>query len=442
MSGLVASAPVPASILSSKLFYDRAVINVRSGDGGNGHMSFRREKNIPTGGPDGGDGGKGGSVILRADRSKNSLLDFRFRHKFFAQNGDDGQKDNKTGKSAADLVIAVPPGTLVISEATNELLADLLAEGDEIIVAEGGRGGLGNARFKNSIRQTPRFATSGKTGQELLLRLELKLIADVALIGYPNAGKSTLLSMISAAKPKIADYPFTTLEPVLGVVSKGDFRFVVADIPGLIEGAAEGAGMGHDFLRHVERTKIFLHLLDASGQEGRDPFTDFTVINQELQKYKDLLAQRPQWVILNKIDITPAEKITELQEKITKAGFKTYAISAATRAGVDQLVNDLAAEVAKLPDSSPYDAEELRKKYVYEPEDKFTIVSQGGMLSVKGAWIRELLQSTNFDDYESRRHFQRQIERFGLEKTLRAAGMKDGDTVLLAGSEFEFEEEL
>ncbi len=404
-------------------------------------MSFRREKNIPAGGPDGGDGGKGGSVIMRVNAAKNTLLDFRFRHNFIAQNGTNGGSNNRTGKSAPDLIIEVPPGTIVRSADTNELIADLLEDGAEIVLAEGGKGGIGNSKFANSVRQAPRFSTSGKTGQELRVNLELKLIADVALIGFPNAGKSTLLSVISAAKPKIADYPFTTLEPVLGVVAKDDFRFVVADIPGLISGAAEGAGMGHDFLRHIERTRILLHLVDASGQEGRDPYSDFQVINQELLRYKEELAERPQWVLLNKTDITPEVELKNLQEKIEQEGYKVYLISAATKDGVDKLVNDLAAEVQALPPSLPYDESELRRKYSFTDEEKFTIKRQGEKLAVEGAWIRELLQSTNFSDYESRRHFQRQIDAAGLEKALLAVGMKAGDTVLLDGSEFEFDED-
>ncbi len=404
-------------------------------------MSFRREKNIPTGGPDGGNGGKGGSVIIRVNAAKNTLFDFRFRHKFYAENGANGSNNNRTGKSAPDLIIEVPPGTIIRSADTNELIADLMEDGAEIVIAEGGRGGLGNSNFANSIRQTPRFATSGKTGQELRVSLELKLIADVALIGFPNAGKSTLLSVVSAAKPKIADYPFTTVEPMLGVVVKGDFRFVVADIPGLISGAAEGAGMGHDFLRHIERTRILLHLIDASGQEDRDPYSDFKIINNELLQYKEELAERPQWVLLNKTDITAEEELNELREKIEQEGYKVYLISAATKDGVEKLVNDLAAEVQALPPSLPYEESELRKTYRFAEDEKFTIMRQGKKLAVEGAWIRELLQSTNFSDYESRRHFQRQIDAAGLEKALIAFGMKAGDSVLLDGSEFEFDED-
>jgi len=404
-------------------------------------MSFRREKNIPNGGPDGGNGGRGGSVIIRVNAAKNTLLDFRFRHKFFAENGANGGNNNRMGKSAPDLIIEVPPGTIVRSADNDELIADLVEDDAEIVIAEGGRGGLGNINFANSIRQAPRFATAGKTGQELRVKLELKLIADVALIGFPNAGKSTLLSVISAAKPKIADYPFTTVEPILGVVAKDDFRFVVADIPGLISGAAEGAGMGHDFLRHIERTRILLHLIDASGQEGRDPYADFQIINNELYRYKEELAERPQWVLLNKTDITPAEELKELKAKIERDGYKVYLISAATKDGVEQLIDDLAAEVQSLPPSLPYEESELLKTYRFVEEEKFTIMKQGGKLAVEGAWIRELLQSTNFDDYESRRHFQRQIDASGLEEALFAAGMKAGDTVLLDGSEFEFDED-
>lgn len=375
---------------------------------------------------------------MRVDTAKNTLIDFRFRRKFFAENGANGGTNKKTGKSAADLIIPVPPGTMVRREDTGELIADLIEPGDEVVLVKGGRGGIGNAKFATSVRQTPRFATAGKTGQELAIKLELKLIADVALIGFPNAGKSTLLSVISAAKPKIADYPFTTTEPVLGVVTKGDFSFVAADIPGLIEGAAGGAGMGHDFLRHIERTRILLHLVDVSGQEGRDPYSDFTIINRELREYRPELAKRPQWVLLNKIDLADPTTIRELRSKLEQEGYPVYEISAATKEGVDKLVNNLAAAVAKLPPFFPDETKELRKVYRFEPEEKFTIVRQGERLSVKGAWIRELILSTNFSDYESRRHFQRKVDEAGLEDALRAVGMEDGDTVLLDGTEFEF----
>lgn len=422
----------------SSQFFDHATIHVRSGNGGNGCVSFRREKYVPNGGPDGGHGGRGGDVVLRADANKNTLRDFRFKHHFFAENGQHGMGSLRAGASAPDLVIAVPPGTLVFDADEEVLIADLREDGESITVAKGGRGGRGNSAFKNAVRQAPKFATAGTTGVELTLRLELRLLADVALIGYPNAGKSTLLSVISAAKPKIADYPFTTLQPVLGVVEVSDTRFTVADVPGLIEDAASGAGMGHDFLRHVERARLLLHVIDASGLYGTDPFDALHIINRELERYKASLAKKPQWVVLNKADVADAEITAHLKEEAEAAGYRTFVISAVTRQGVPALLGALAETVTKLPPAEPEELSDRVK--VYRPKERypFTLSRAREGIAVEGPFIRELMLSTNFRDTESVRRFQRLIEESGLEAALLEAGVREGDTVLLDGSHFEF----
>ncbi len=419
------------------MFYDQATIKVRSGNGGNGCVSFRREKYIPDGGPDGGHGGRGGDVILRAEKNKNTLQDFRYKRHFFAKDGEGGMGNLRTGASAEDLIVKVPTGTLVFDDDTGVLLADLKADGDEIVVAKGGRGGRGNASFKNSIRQAPKFASAGTTGVERTLRLELRLLADVALLGYPNAGKSTLLSVISAAKPKIADYPFTTIKPVLGVVQKDESSIVVADVPGIIENASQGAGMGLDFLRHAERSRLLLHVIDASGLYGVDPLNAFHTINNELKSYKSSMAEKEQWVVLSKIDVADSEIVDLLESEIKAEGFRVFKVSAVTHAGVSELVNALLSEVDKLP--AP-DLDEQAAIPVYRPKEAFpfTVRRKRGVVSVEGSFIRELMLSTNFSDTESTRRFQRLIVESGIEAALLEAGVEDGETVLLDGSHFEF----
>ncbi len=420
------------------MFFDQVKIEVRSGDGGNGCVSFRREKYIPNGGPDGGHGGRGGDVVLRADKNKNTLQDFRFKHHFFADNGSHGMGNLCTGASAKDLEILVPPGTLVFDDEENYLIADLKEDGDTVVVAKGGRGGRGNSSFANSVRQSPKFATAGITGVTVNLRLELRLLADVALIGFPNAGKSTLLSVISAAKPKVADYPFTTIRPVLGVVSEGDTRFTVADVPGLIEDAASGAGMGHDFLRHVERAKLLVHVIDASGLYGTDPFTAYQVIRGELEKYKESLLNKPQWVVLNKIDSADPEIVEWLREKISQENEHVFLLSGVTHQGVSAWVKAMAAAVPILPPVVL--DEESNNVRVYRPKERypFTIKREHDVVAVEGPFIRELMLSTNFGDTESTRRFQRLIVESGIEAALLEAGVREGDTVLLDGSHFEF----
>ena len=419
------------------MFYDHASIEVRSGNGGNGAVSFRREKYIPNGGPDGGNGGRGGHIIIRADRSLNTLQDYRFKHHFSAGDGQPGRGNKMTGASGADLVLKVPPGTLILHSETREMIADLREDGNEITVARGGAGGRGNVNFANSVRQAPRFATAGKTGEKLRIDLELRLLADAALVGFPNAGKSTLLSVVSAAKPKIASYPFTTLEPVLGLVEVGGARFVLVDVPGLIEGASEGAGMGHDFLRHIERARILIQVLDASSFDGTDPIDRFHALNAELEKYKNLIGRRPMWVVINKIDLVEEEEVDKLENRIEREGYRVFALSAATTAGVKDFVRALAAVVLTLPLPELEEAEQ-RKIYRFEKKYDFEIKRQKGLVSVEGPFIRELMLSTNFSDTESFRHFQKRIIESGIQDALLDAGVEEGDEVLLDGSSFEF----
>ena len=419
------------------MFYDHASIEVRSGNGGNGCVSFRREKYIPNGGPDGGNGGRGGSVIIRADRNLNTLQDYRFKHHFFAEDGQAGRAKRMAGAAGADVVLKVPPGTLVLLSGTREMMADLRQEGDEVVVAKGGNGGRGNVTFANSVRQAPRFATSGKTGETLKIDLELRLLADAALVGFPNAGKSTLLSVVSAARPKVASYPFTTLQPILGMVELGGTRFVLVDVPGLIEGASQGAGMGHDFLRHVERARILIHVLDASSLDGSDPMDRYRILNQELENYKNLLGKRPIWVLLNKIDLVEDQELERIRSLIQADGYPVYAVSAATTQGVKPFIQALAAQVISLPIPDLEEIEHL-KVYRFEKKYDFTLTRQKGLVAVEGPFIRELMQSTNFSDTESFRHFQKRILESGIQDALLDAGVEEGDEVYLDGSSFEF----
>ena len=419
------------------MFYDHASIEVRSGKGGNGAVSFRREKYIPNGGPDGGNGGRGGSVIIRADRNLNTLQDYRFKHHFFAQDGQPGRAKRQAGASGEDMVLKVPPGTLVLLSGTREMIADLHHDGDEVLVARGGNGGRGNVTFANPVRQAPRFATAGKSGETLKIDLELRLLDDAALIGFPNAGKSTLLSVVSAARPKIASYPFTTLQPVLGLVVVGGARCVLVDVPGLIEGAAQGAGMGHDFLRHVERARILIHVLDLSSFDGSDPMDRYRAINQELESYKNLLGKRPIWVVLNKMDLVEKEEVDRIRQLIEADGYPVYAISAATTEGVKPFIQDLAAQVLTLPIPELEEVQQL-KVYRFEKKYDFQLTRLKGKLAVEGPFIRELMESTNFSDTESFRHFQKRILESGIQDALLDAGAEEGDEIFLDGSSFEF----
>ncbi len=419
------------------MFFDRTTIEIKSGNGGNGCVSFRREKYIPNGGPDGGNGGRGGDVTIRADRNVNTLQEYRFQRHFAAGNGEDGKGKKMVGAGGADLVLKVPPGTLILESESRELVADLRNDGDEVLVAKGGAGGRGNMNFANPVRQAPRFATAGKLGTTLKLDLELRLLADAALVGFPNAGKSTLLSVMSAAKPKIASYPFTTLQPILGVVDVSGARFVLADVPGLIEGASEGAGMGHDFLRHVERARLLLHVLDVSNFDGIEPMDRFVALNRELENYKNLLDSRPQWVVLNKIDLVTEDTVQKLRDDLEALGYRVFAVSGATTEGVTELKQALAAEVLTLP---PPELDEIGRLKVYRLDKKydFSVSEQKGVVSVEGPFIHELMQSTNFSDAESFRHFQKRIVDSGIQDALLDAGVEEGDDVLMDGVLFEF----
>ena len=420
------------------MFIDEAKIQVRAGNGGNGMVSFHTAKYVPNGGPDGGDGGRGGSVVFVADPGMNTLQAFRFKRKFVAEDGEKGGRRQQYGHSGPNLRIAVPVGTVVRDQESGRILADFTEAGQEIVIAHGGRGGKGNIHFANSIRQAPNFARAGEPGESFDLVVELKLLADVGLVGFPNVGKSTLLSVISAARPKIADYPFTTIEPNLGVCVVDDFSFVVADIPGLIEGASEGLGLGHDFLRHVERTRLLIHVVDASGQDGRDPIADFDQINRELEAFNATLASRPQIVALNKIDDTDPEKLAILKQTLTERGYPVFPICAPIGEGVSDLMKKTAELVRTLPPtliSEPVSAETV---YRFEEEALFQIERDGAVFVVTGNWIAGLVNSTNFDDSESLQYFQRLLRKKGVIAALEKAGVAEGDLIRLHDAEFEF----
>ncbi len=420
------------------MFIDSAKIYVKAGSGGNGMVSFHTEKYVPNGGPDGGNGGRGGNVIFYADEGLGTLQDFRYKRKYAAQDGEKGGRRRMAGRKGEDLRIRVPIGTLIKDADSGRILADLTEKGQEIVIASGGRGGAGNVSFANSVRQAPNFARAGEPGEEFNLQIELKLLADVGLVGFPNVGKSTLLSMISAAHPKIADYPFTTLEPQLGVVSVNDSSFVIADIPGLIEGAHEGQGLGLDFLKHIERTRMIVHVLDASGHAGRDPLADFDQINAELTAFSEQLAERPQVVALNMIDMAELDALDALQNSLEERGYKVFRICAPINEGLQDLVNYLAEQVSKLPQTILIEPIEDIVKYTYEQEALFDIEQVDGVYRVTGSWIENLVESTNFDDPESLQYFQRLIRRKGVIDALEKAGVQEGDPVALHDLEFEF----
>ena len=422
-------------------FIDEARIFVQGGDGGNGAVSFRREKFVPHGGPDGGDGGRGGSVVLIVDEGLNTLLEFRFNRHFKAERGEHGGGSRKHGRSGRDLYVRVPPGTAVYDEEGN-LLADLTQHGQTFVAARGGRGGRGNARFATPTHQAPRMAEKGEPGQARWLRLELKLLADVGFVGMPNAGKSTLLSRVSAARPKVADYPFTTLTPVLGVVRFDDgFTMVCADIPGLIEGAHAGAGLGHDFLRHVERTRVLVHLVDAAATEGRDPVEDYRVIRLELERYDPRLAGLPTVVAANKCDLPDAQQHVERLRRIAEGeGRPFHAISAATGQGVDALLHQVRRllEEARAQDRR----EETGQVRVYRAPRRppFEVTREGEAFRVRGAAVERWVAMTDFDNEEAVWYLQRRLRRSGVEEALRRAGATGGDLVRIGEWEFVFDE--
>ena len=421
------------------MFIDIAKITVKSGSGGNGAVSFHREKYVAAGGPDGGDGGRGGDVILRATKDKNTLLDFRYTRKFFAPDGEKGRSGRSSGKSGEHMVVVVPAGTLVKDADSEKIIADLRDDGQEFVIAKGGNGGFGNARFATPTRQAPKFAKPGIPGVEREVILELKLIADVGLLGFPNVGKSTFLSVVSDAKPKIANYHFTTLIPNLGVVSMGYDGFVIADIPGIIEGAAEGVGLGHEFLRHVERTRILIHIIDVSGVEGRDPLEDFDAINSELEKYSPKLAAKSQIIAANKSDLPMFdENFAEFKETLEARGYTVFAISAATKQGVTELLNHAYNELSKLPiEDFEIDEDEFEVVDTLDTSE-VTVTLEDEVFYVEGGRAERLVGSVNFDDYESLQYFQRALRRIGIIDQLKEAGAVDGSIVHIYGVEFEY----
>jgi len=424
------------------MFIDVARIFVKGGNGGNGAVAFRREKYEPAGGPAGGDGGDGGSVILEADRNIRTLMDFRYKSHYKAENGEDGRNKKQFGKKASDLVLKVPVGTIIKDEETGAVIADLSADKQTTVIAKGGRGGKGNAKFTTSTRQAPRFAQGGSKGEERWIILELKLLADVGLIGFPNVGKSTLLSIMTDATPKIANYHFTTITPNLGVVEIGQGKsFVIADIPGLIEGAHEGVGLGHDFLRHIERNKILVHVIDVSAQEGREPIDDFSKINEELKKYNPKLVEKPQIVVANKMDLPQSkENFSKLSDEAKKLGFDIYGISAATGEGIKALEYAIWNKLEEVGDVEPV-VEVVDREKLYElnrKSNEVIVKKENGVYFVEGYPIEKLLNSTNFDDMESLRHFQSIIRKRGIVDELKKLGINNEDIVNICGYEFEF----
>ena len=421
------------------MFVDIAKIHLKAGNGGNGAVSFHREKFVAAGGPDGGDGGKGGDIIFKADSNLSTLADFRYKRKYTAQSGENGGTSRCTGKSAPNLVISVPVGTLVKDAETGRIIADV--SGDEpVVIAKGGNGGWGNQHFGNATRQIPRFAKSGNPGEELDVTLELKLLADVGLIGFPNVGKSTLVSVVSEAKPKIANYHFTTLTPVLGVVRLDEgSSFVMADIPGLIEGAGEGIGLGHEFLRHVGRCRLLLHVIDVSGSEGRDPIDDFEKINHELSVFSEELTLAPQIIVGNKCDLIEEDEIERLKDYFEGLGYKFFPVMAAIAEGTDELINYVASELQKLPPIKIYEAEEKPVEEVDRNRRKFTVRFDGTYYYVEDCdWLMEVMNNVDPDDYESLQYFERVIRECGIIDALERKGCSEGDTVKILDIEFDY----
>ncbi|BCJ86005.1 GTPase ObgE [Effusibacillus dendaii] len=428
------------------MFVDTAQVYVKGGDGGNGIVSFRREKYVPEGGPAGGDGGKGGDVVLVVDEGLRTLLDFRYQRHFKAPRGEYGKTKNQHGANAEDLLVKVPPGTTVSDADTGEFLGDLTRHGQRLVVARGGRGGRGNTRFATAANKAPEIAEKGEPGQERWIRLELKVIADVGLVGFPSVGKSTLLSVVSAAKPKIGAYHFTTISPNLGVVESGDGRsFVLADLPGLIEGAHEGHGLGDQFLRHVERTKVIVHVVDMAAAEGRDPWEDYLKINEELKLYNEKLAERPMIVVANKMDLPGAEEqLAEFRKKLG-ADTPVYPISGVTKEGVQQLLYAIADLLDSLPerDETLIDEPVVEERKVYrleEEPDEFTISRDNEVFVVHSAKIEKLIKMTNFDQYDAVKRFQRILKQMGVDDALRKRGAEDGSTIRIGELEFDFVE--
>lgn len=422
------------------MFVDLVKIRIRSGKGGDGRVSFHREKYIAAGGPDGGDGGKGGDVVFVVDDNLSTLLDFRMKRKYVAPDGEMGGTKKSFGKAGKDIVIRVPRGTLIKDAETGLLIHDM-SDDQPYVAARGGKGGWGNVHFATPTRQAPRFARPGMPGQELYITLELKLIADVGLVGFPNVGKSTFLSVCSAARPKIANYHFTTLSPNLGVVYVDEgASFVMADIPGIIEGAADGAGLGHDFLRHIDRCRLLVHMIDVSGSEGRDPVEDLETINGELSHYSPALAQRPQIVVANKCDILPedSDNLERLKARAEEEGYLFMTLSAASMQGVRELVGVIYNELQKLPPVTVFEPEYVPVQEEMPDERDVDITVVDGVYVVTGRWIDKIVASVNFDDYESRMYFERVLRKAGIFDRLEEAGIQEKDTVDVGGIQFEY----
>ena len=419
-------------------FVDRVKITAKAGNGGNGSASFHREKFVINGGPDGGDGGSGGDILIHADVNMHTLLDFRFKSKYTAENGEDGKANRCTGKRGEDLTIKVPVGTVIYDDATGRVMADMDQPGETRMLLKGGKGGWGNQHFATPTRQAPNFAKPGVKTEIRTLRLELKTIADVGLIGYPNVGKSSILSVVTSARPKVGNYHFTTLTPNLGIVRRFGKDIVLADIPGLIEGAAEGAGLGHDFLRHVERTRLLLHVVDVSGSEGRDPVDDLDQINSELDQYGEL-SQKPQIIVCNKTDLPGAEEnLKRIRTLAEGMGVPVFAVSAATHQGFDELLDETARQLETLPPVLHYHEEEIPEEKT-DP-DAFEVTEEKGIFIVSGPGMDRLIESVNFEDQESLNWFHRTLRRIGVIDALKEAGAKEGSTVQIADMEFDFVE--
>lgn len=423
------------------MFVDQAKIYIKAGDGGDGAVSFHREKYVAAGGPDGGDGGKGGDIVFVVDDNISNLIDFRYKRKYVAEKGQNGGGKNCSGRNAPDLVVKVPRGTVVKEIKSGRILADLSTD-EPAIIAHGGKGGRGNAHFATSTRQIPKFAKPGFRGDEYEVMLELKLIVDVGLVGFPNVGKSTLISVVSAAKPKIANYHFTTLTPVLGVVKIEEGKsFVMADIPGLIEGASEGVGLGHEFLRHVERCRLIVHVIDVSGSEGRDPIEDFKAINHELENFSMELAEAPQIVAANKSDMATPEQVERLRNYVEDQGLLFYEISAATTKGTKELMYGVWERLSVLPpvkqfEAQPLTQEELDDKLISKKDFRVTV--EDGVYFVEADWLLDILRTANMDDYSSLQYFQNVLRTSGIIDKLEEMGIEEGDTVSIFDFEFEY----
>ena len=421
------------------MFVDIAKIKIKAGDGGNGAVSFHREKYVASGGPDGGDGGKGGDIVFKVDDNLATLSDFRYKRKYKAPNGQPGSGGRRNGKKGEDLIIYVPRGTVIREVQSGKIMADM-SDDDVFIAAKGGRGGWGNPHFATPTRQAPRFAKNGAPGEEWEITIELKLLADVGLLGFPNVGKSTFISVVSEAKPIIADYHFTTLTPVLGVVSMGEGNsFVMADIPGLIEGASDGVGLGHEFLKHVERCRLLVHIIDVAGSEGRDPISDFEKINEELVKFNPELAEREQIVVGNKLDLASDEQLERAEKYFKENGYEYYTMCAPILEGTQEIINAVAKKLATLPPIKRYEKEEIPAEFIANNNTgKFTVTVDDGIYYVEAEWLLKILSRLDLDDYESLQYFQRVLHSSGIIDALKERGIEEGDTVSIYDLEFDY----